>query len=79
MAVMVVVVGWKVDGAYGGFAGVVEAEEEEFGVLVGQTQLGQHIPDCGRLIVSSVVLQSDVRGDSNVHQSTIHMMGSVLS
>lgn len=35
----------------GGFAGVVEAEEEEFGVFVCQAQLGQHVPDC---VLSSV-------------------------
>ncbi len=29
---------------YGGLAGVIEAEEEEFGVLVGQPEGGQHVP-----------------------------------
>jgi hypothetical protein len=32
--------------AYGGFAGIVETEEEEFGVLVGEAEGGQNIPDC---------------------------------
>jgi hypothetical protein len=32
--------------AYGGFAGIVETEEEEFGVLVGEAEGGQDIPDC---------------------------------
>jgi hypothetical protein len=31
--------------AYGGFAGIVKAEEEEFGVLVGEAEGGQDIPD----------------------------------
>lgn len=30
---------------YSGLASVIEPEEEQFGVLVGQTQLGQHIPE----------------------------------
>lgn len=34
------------EGTHGGLAGIVEAEEEEFGVLVREAQLGQDIPDC---------------------------------
>lgn len=32
-------------GAYSGLSGIVETEEEEFGVLVGQAQVGQQVPD----------------------------------
>ena len=54
----------------GGLAGVVEAEEEEFGVLVGQPELGQHIPD----YASSVVLVTCESAVGGVHQSMIHML-----
>ena len=30
---------------YGGLAGIVEAEEEKFGVLVGEAEGGQDVPD----------------------------------
>ena len=32
--------------AYCSLSGVVETEEEQFGVLVSQAQAGQHVPDC---------------------------------
>jgi hypothetical protein len=39
------------------FACVVEAEEEEFGVLVGQTEVGEDLPDCsGGLVRLQVVV-----------------------
>jgi len=44
---------WAMRKAYGGLAGVIKAEEQQFGVFVRQTELGQHVPDCvDRSIVS---------------------------
>jgi hypothetical protein len=39
--------------AYSSLAGVIEAEEEQFGVLVGQSKAGQHVPDCALSVVLS--------------------------
>ena len=32
-----------------GLAGIVETEEEELGVLVGEPEVGEDIPDCGEV------------------------------
>lgn len=32
------------------FACVIEPEEEQFGVLVGQTEVGEDFPDCAVLV-----------------------------
>ena len=52
---------------------IVQTEEEEFGVLVGQAKLRQDIPDCA-LISASVFDRIPDRGFADVHQSMIHML-----
>lgn len=50
----------------GGFARIVQAKEEEFGVFVRETEGGEEVPDCrrsGELVVCSVVgIQESGRG-----------------
>ena len=45
--------------AYGGLSGIVEAEEEEFGVLVGQAQVGQQVPDCISIVSAAHIFISE--------------------
>lgn len=59
------------DSTYSGFSGIVETEEEQFGMLVGQAQVGEQVPDCNAVSASAIVV-SEI-SLPNIHQSMTHM------
>lgn len=49
---VVVEVAERMGCAYSGLAGIVEAQEEQLCVLVGEAKVGQNIPDCEWVSIS---------------------------